>query len=103
MHRYFLLKGRLGGSQGLMLRRLLTEEAGASQKASEAAKKPSWMTSTSHGHHVLQGQTFRIDQSNRLEADNVVIHREQIGHLELWFYGVSDVEIGNWVHVVTFV
>ncbi|GAB4850883.1 hypothetical protein Ancab_030184 [Ancistrocladus abbreviatus] len=81
--------------KGLRLRRLLIGEAGGSRKVSGGAQEPLWMTSISHGYHVVEGRTFRIDQSSRGETDIVVVQREQIGNLELWFYGVSDAKIGK--------
>ncbi|GMH19931.1 hypothetical protein Nepgr_021772 [Nepenthes gracilis] len=81
--------------KALKLRRFLLGDAEADGKASETAKKQPWMTPISHGYHVIEGRTFRIDQSSSLTSDTVVVQREQIGHLELWFYGVSDARIGQ--------
>ncbi|GMH19892.1 hypothetical protein Nepgr_021733 [Nepenthes gracilis] len=72
--------------------RFLLGDDGADGKVSMMAKKPPWMTPISHGYHV-EGQTFRIDQSSSLKSDTIVVQGEQIEHLELWFYGVSDARI----------
>jgi len=61
----------------------------------ENVKKPSWMMPISHGHHVVDGRSWG-EESNGLEhPDNVVVQREEMANLELWFYGVSDARIGD--------
>ncbi|KAJ8434842.1 hypothetical protein Cgig2_022121 [Carnegiea gigantea] len=58
-------------------------------------KKPSWMMPISHGYHVVDGQSWR-EESNGLEhPDNVVVQREEMANLELWFYGISDARVGD--------
>lgn len=54
------------------------------------------MTPISHGYHVVEGQSFRVD-SDDCNPDSVVVQREQFGQLELWFFGVSDAQIGDGV------
>lgn len=50
------------------------------------------MTPVSHGYQVLdQDRSFRGSGfSNASEADSVVVQREQMEDLELWFFGVFD-------------
>ncbi|GMH28509.1 hypothetical protein Nepgr_030352 [Nepenthes gracilis] len=82
----------------LRLRRFLLGDARTSGEVSEAAKKPLWPTQISHGYHVVEGRTFKIDQSSGLRSDTVVVQRELIGHVELWFYGLSDTKISNTIN-----
>lgn len=59
-----------------------------------AAAKPSWMTPISHGYHVVEGRTDRGGRdSGELMADSVVVSREQVEELELWFFGVFDARV----------
>ncbi|GAB2265943.1 hypothetical protein Dimus_000976 [Dionaea muscipula] len=83
--------------KGIRLRRFLVGDGGSSNggEQSDKERRASWMNPISHGYHVVEGRKFRIDQSVRGESDTVVVQREQIGHLEVWFYGVSDARIGS--------
>lgn len=59
-------------------------------------KKPSWMMPISHGYHVVEGRSSWGGKSGVLEEpDTVVVQREEMPNLELWFYGVSDARIAN--------
>ncbi|KAG8636798.1 hypothetical protein MANES_15G042300v8 [Manihot esculenta] len=75
------------------LRRFLTRD-GAKKRGTDAAKKHSWMVPISHGYHVLEDQSFR-GGSDDSDSDSVVVQREQIEELELWFFGVFDARIGD--------
>ncbi|KAK9931182.1 hypothetical protein M0R45_018472 [Rubus argutus] len=77
--------------QGLQLRRILKMNTGSKKKGARVAKKPSWMMpAVSHGYHVVEG----YDES---KSDFVVVQREPIEELELWFFGVFDPRIGDGV------
>lgn len=52
------------------------------------------MVPISHGYHVLEDQSFR-GGSDDSDSDSVVVQREQIEELELWFFGVFDARIGD--------
>ena len=54
------------------------------------------MMPISHGYHVVEDQSFKggADES---DYDSVVVQREQIEELELWFFGISDAQIGHGV------
>ncbi|KAA8527783.1 hypothetical protein F0562_035348 [Nyssa sinensis] len=77
------------------LRRLVAGDVGRRKKKSENGKRPSWMMPISHGYYVVEDQPSRSDGSNESELDSVVVQREQIEEIELWFFGVLDARIGN--------
>lgn len=54
------------------------------------------MTPVSHGYHVVRNQFVGggLDES---DYDSVVVQREQIEETEMWFFGISDAEIGDGV------
>ncbi|KAG2722042.1 hypothetical protein I3760_02G110800 [Carya illinoinensis] len=54
------------------------------------------MIPVSHGYYVVEDQSFRSgwDES---DSDSVVVQREQIEDLELWFFGVFDAQVGDGV------
>lgn len=69
---------------------------GKRERKRREASKPSWMTPISHGFHVVESGWYKGDlDSDESEFDSVVAQREQIDELELWFFGVSDVRIGD--------
>lgn len=70
------------------------DDDGADVKGSKSVKKPSWMMPISHGYHIVEGRSWRED-SELEQPDNVVVQREEMGNLELWFYGVSDARMGD--------
>ncbi|WCJ24069.1 Protein phosphatase 2C family protein [Euphorbia peplus] len=76
--------------KALRLRRFLTGD-GARRRQLNGAN-PSWMTPISHGYHVVEDQSYRggLDDS---DFDSVVVQREQIDELELWFFGVFDARV----------
>ncbi|KAG6757340.1 hypothetical protein POTOM_037648 [Populus tomentosa] len=69
---------------------------GQKKRMAHMAKKASWMMPISHGYHVVEDQSFKggADES---DSDCVVVQREQIEELELWFFGISDAQIGHGV------
>ncbi|KAJ9154145.1 hypothetical protein P3X46_027512 [Hevea brasiliensis] len=77
------------------LRRFLIRDGGKKREF-DAAKKPSWMMPISHGHHVIEDQSFR-GGSDDSDSNSIVVQREQIEELELWFFGVFDARIGDGV------
>lgn len=52
------------------------------------------MMPVSHGYHVVEDQSFK-GGSDASDCDSVVVQREQIEELELWFFGVFDAEVGD--------
>ena len=52
------------------------------------------MIPITHGYHVVEDQSFKggADES---DSDSVVVQREQIAELELWYFGISDAQIGH--------
>ena len=58
-----------------------------------------------HGYHVVENGWFRdelgsdsdSDSDSNSNSDSVVVQREQIDELELWFFGVSNARIGDGV------
>jgi len=66
------------------------------KRTASMAKKASWMMPITHGYHVVEDQSFKggADES---DSDSVVVQREQIAELELWYFGISDAQIGHGV------
>ncbi|KAJ6911272.1 phosphatase 2C-like protein 44 [Populus alba x Populus x berolinensis] len=64
------------------------------KRTASMAKKASWMIPITHGYHVVEDQSFKggADES---DSDSVVVQREQIAELELWYFGISDAQIGH--------
>ncbi|KAJ7954689.1 putative Protein phosphatase 2c [Quillaja saponaria] len=58
------------------------------------AKKPSWMMPISHGYHVVDHQLYK-GGSDDSDVDSVVVQREQMEDIELWFFGIFDAQIGD--------
>ncbi|KAF2285515.1 hypothetical protein GH714_005203 [Hevea brasiliensis] len=77
------------------LGRFLIRDGGKKRKP-DAAKKPSWVMPISHGCHVIEDQSVR-GASDGSGSGSVVVQREQIEELELWFFGVFDARIGDGV------
>ncbi|XP_050216394.1 putative protein phosphatase 2C-like protein 44 [Mercurialis annua] len=77
------------------LRRFL-KRGGQKSSSNNTAKKLSWMMPISHGYHVVEDQSFR-GCSGGSRSDSVVVQREQVQELELWYFGVSDARIGDGV------
>ncbi|KAE8667990.1 putative protein phosphatase 2C-like protein 44-like isoform X2 [Hibiscus syriacus] len=69
---------------------------GSKKRENRVKKKPSWMIPVSHGYHVVENKSLRGSSDER-ELDSVVVQREQIDELELWFFGVFDPRIGDGV------
>ncbi|KAL9408371.1 hypothetical protein AB3S75_046851 [Citrus x aurantiifolia] len=76
------------------LRRLLIGAGPSKKRQYGIAKKQSWMTPISHGYHVVEDQSCRgnLDVS---DCDSVVVQREQLDEIELWFFGVFDAQVGD--------
>ncbi|KAL6974936.1 protein-serine,threonine phosphatase [Sarracenia purpurea var. burkii] len=70
-------------------------------EAEFAKKKPSWMVPVTHGYHVAHDRFFRGESTGESNSDSdpdsVVVQREQIEEVELWFFGVFDARIGEGV------
>lgn len=75
------------------LKRLLVRNGGRKKRKVKVGKA-SWMMPVSHGYHVVEDQPFR-NGSDESDSDSVVVQREQIEELELWFFGVFDARIGD--------
>ncbi|KAL5542286.1 hypothetical protein UlMin_009996 [Ulmus minor] len=73
---------------------------GDGRRKKREGSKPSWMTPISHGYQVVEAQPFMFG-SGEFDSvdsvDSVVVQREQIGKLELWFFEVSDSMIGDFI------
>ena len=54
------------------------------------------MVPISHGYHVMEHKSL-TGSSDVSDFDSVVVQREQIDELELWFFGVFDARIGDGV------
>ncbi|KAF5736740.1 putative Phosphatase 2C family protein [Tripterygium wilfordii] len=74
--------------KGFRLRLFRIGDVGMRRREEEMEKKPSWMIPISHGYHV-------VDKMDESELDSVVVQREDIEGLEVWFYGVFDARIGD--------
>lgn len=70
---------------------------GSKNRDGEIKKKPGWMVPISHGYHVVEEDSVRGGGSYDSDSDLVVVQREQIEEIELWFFGVFDCQIGDGV------
>lgn len=59
--------------------------------------KPSWMIPISHGHHVVEHHVIKGGSDDDSEFDSVVIQREQIDQIKLWYFGIFDVVVRDGV------
>jgi len=68
---------------------------GGSKKRKQKISMPPWIALL-HGYHMVEDQSF-ISGSDEAkpEADSVVAHRERTEELELWFFGVSNAQVGD--------
>ncbi|XP_062166581.1 putative protein phosphatase 2C-like protein 44 [Alnus glutinosa] len=68
---------------------------GGSKKRKQKISMPPWIALL-HGYRVVEDQSF-ISGSDEAEpeADSVVAHRERTEELELWFFGVSNAQVGD--------
>ncbi|KAF5452665.1 hypothetical protein F2P56_027639 [Juglans regia] len=80
------------------LKRFLIGNGWGNKRELEISRRPSWMIPVSHGYYVVEDQSFRCgwDESD-YDSDFVVVQREQIEELELWFFGVFDAQVGDGV------
>ncbi|KAJ6689238.1 hypothetical protein OIU85_005621 [Salix viminalis] len=69
---------------------------GNKKRRTNMGKKASWMVPITHGYHAVGDQTFK-GGAVEPDYDPVVVQREQIEELELWYFGISDAQIGNGV------
>ncbi|GFY82780.1 protein phosphatase 2C family protein [Actinidia rufa] len=53
------------------------------------------MVPVTHGYHVVENRSFRSELGS--DPDFVVVQREQVDELELWFFGVFNSRIGDGV------
>ncbi|XP_022138432.1 putative protein phosphatase 2C-like protein 44 [Momordica charantia] len=60
-----------------------------------AVNMPSWMAPVNHGYHVIDDQSYSSILEEESNYDSVVVQREQIEGIELWFFGVFDPQIGD--------
>ena len=63
--------------------------------SSVSVSKQSWMAPVTHGYHVVADQSCSSIWEEESENDSVVVQREQIEGVELWFFGVFDPKIGD--------
>ncbi|GMI72054.1 hypothetical protein like AT3G23360 [Hibiscus trionum] len=82
--------------QAFKLRRFRIGDGGSKKRENRIKKKPSWMMPVSHGYHVAEDKSLRGSSDER-EFDSVVVQRDQIDELELWFFGIFDPRIGDGV------
>ncbi|CAL1411029.1 unnamed protein product [Linum trigynum] len=82
--------------KALRLRRLLIGHR-KKRRGIGSGKKPSWMRPISHGYHVVEDQPSRIGREAATSApcDSVVVQREQVEEIDLWFFGVFDTQTGD--------
>lgn len=68
---------------------------GKKRRPSAAVSKASWMAPVNHGYHVVADQMKSSIWEEESDYDSVVVQREQIEGIELWFFGVFDPQIGD--------
>ncbi|XP_059448711.1 putative protein phosphatase 2C-like protein 44 [Corylus avellana] len=66
---------------------------GGSKKRWQKIPMPPWLALL-HGYHVLEDQPF-VSGSAEPEPDSVVVHTQKIEELQLWFFGVSEGQVGD--------
>ncbi|KAI8005208.1 putative protein phosphatase 2C-like protein 44 [Camellia lanceoleosa] len=70
--------------------------SGNGKRETEFRKRPSWMVPGSHGYYVVDDHCEFNDEPNlNSNSDSVVVQKEQIEDLELWFFEVSNAKIGD--------
>lgn len=79
------------------LKRFIIRGAGKRKKEQNYGNVVSWMAPVSHGYHVVENRSFGDESNDELNPDSVIVQREQIEELEVWFFGVSDDRIGDYV------
>ncbi|KDP40354.1 hypothetical protein JCGZ_02352 [Jatropha curcas] len=80
--------------QAFRLRRFLVRYR-SKKREIDTTKKSSWMTPISHGYHVVEDHSFKGGSRDATDSDSVIVQREQLQKLELWFFGVFDSRIGD--------
>lgn len=82
--------------KGLRLGRFLMRNTRKKRRGAAAAvSKPSWMAPVNHGYHVVADQSYSRIWEEESDYDSVVVQREQMEGIELWFFGVFDPQIGD--------
>ncbi|KAL7220096.1 hypothetical protein ACSBR2_013036 [Camellia fascicularis] len=84
--------------KAFQLRKFLTGGVGKKKSETEFGRRPSWMVPVTHGYQVVDERgelNGELDLDSN--SDSVVVQREQIEELELWFFGVFDDRIGDGV------
>ncbi|KAH9626450.1 hypothetical protein KSS87_004952 [Heliosperma pusillum] len=62
---------------------------------SKNMKKPSWMMPITHGYYLVEDRTRDLESSELEKQDTLVVQREEISNLELWFFSLSGSVIGD--------
>lgn len=70
-------------------------DRGRDKKEDAITKKASWMVPISHGYHVVERQQSFSGGLDDSDCDSVVVQREQIEEIELWFFGVFNAQVGD--------
>ncbi|KAL0551188.1 hypothetical protein IC582_010274 [Cucumis melo] len=86
--------------KGLRLGRFLarnTRKKRRGMAAPAAVSKASWMAPVNHGYHVVVDQSYSNVWDKESDCDSVVVQREQMEGIELWFFGVFNPQIGDQV------
>ncbi|XP_015887861.1 putative protein phosphatase 2C-like protein 44 isoform X2 [Ziziphus jujuba] len=81
--------------KGLGLRKLLVGDIGRDKKEGAITKNASWMIPISHGYHVVERHKSFSGGLDDSDCDSVVVQREQIEEIELWFFGLFDALVGD--------
>ncbi|THG07806.1 hypothetical protein TEA_014437 [Camellia sinensis var. sinensis] len=84
--------------KAFQLKKFLTGGVGKKKSQTEFGRRPSWMVPVTHGYQVVDDRSKsngELDLDSN--SDSVVVQREQIEELELWFFGVFDDRIGDGV------
>ncbi|CAL5413598.1 unnamed protein product [Camellia sinensis] len=70
--------------------------SGNGKRETEFRKRPSWMVLGSHGYLVVDDHCeFNGEPNLNSNSDSVVVQKEQIEDLELWYFEVSNAKIGD--------
>lgn len=81
--------------QAFRLRRLQIGSGPSKKREPEILKKPSWMVPFSHGYHIVEDMPF--NDSDASDWDSVVVQREELEDIEVWFFGVFEARVGDTV------
>ncbi|KAK9724290.1 hypothetical protein RND81_05G061200 [Saponaria officinalis] len=81
--------------QGLSLRSLFKGDDVDYKRGCENVKKQSWMTPVTHGYYLVEDRSWETEPNGIQQPDSLVVQREEIENLEIWFYSLSDFGIGD--------